>query len=168
VSAALRLLALTAVNVVLLLGVLRLLAMPVDVTPTPPGGARGGTARPADAGGALDLSGVERNQVLARPLFAPDRRPWQPPPTLRVVDVVDEAVEVVDTPPPDLLLLGVAIAGGRASVLIGDMDGNTEPEWVAEGDTVLGWTVTAVSGQSVTLSGGGQEVSLSLYPAAGE
>jgi hypothetical protein len=48
------------------------------------------------------------------------------------------------------------------------MDGNTEPEWVAEGDTVLGWTVTAVSGQSVTLSGGGQEVSLSLYPAAGE
>jgi hypothetical protein len=166
-SAALRLILLTAVNAVLVLGVLRLLAMPVDVTPTPPGGGRQAAGAAAPDGAAPDLSGLDRTQVLARPLFAPDRRPWQPPPAPEVVEVLAEEPEVVAEPPPDLVLLGVAISEGRAAALIGDLGGMAEPAWVSEGETVLGWTVGAVTGQAVTLTGDGREVALTLYPGAG-
>lgn len=157
---------LAAVNVLLVLGVLRLLAMPVDVSPTPPRIGRG--ALPAADGSlaALDLTSLEHNQALSRPLFAPDRRPWQEPMAPETFETFEEP-EMTYEPeaaPPELSLVGIGIANGRASALLLDpMQG--EPEWVAEGDSIARWTVRAVSDRSVTLEGDGGTVSLSLYPS---
>jgi hypothetical protein len=160
---------LVALNALVVLGVVRLLATPVDVSPTLPAGSRGGTAPGAGADpGALDLSGLDYNQVLARPLFAPDRRPWQEPESPEMVELAPEP-EIFDetAAPAELQLIGIGIANGRASALIVDPAGG-DPEWVAEGDSIADWTVGTISEQSVVLEGAGGAVSLNLYPDAPE
>jgi hypothetical protein len=170
-SPALRLLPLLGLDAALAATLLWLFANPVDVAPVAP---RDGhllvlEERQPESDGAErpDFSGLARNQVVARPLFAPDRRPWlppAPPPEPVTIEIEPDVEPAPDLElPPDFILLGIGIANGEARALLLDQNA-ADSVWVTEGESVGGWIVTAISDQSVTVEQDGRALSLTLYP----
>jgi hypothetical protein len=167
VSVAGRLLLTLAANAGLAVALAVLLATPVDVSPILPTEqhrlALADESSGPDEAGRLDFSGLDRNQVIARPLFSMERRPWQPPPEPAAAPVAAVAPEPEQV--QDVVLLGVGIAGGRARALLMRADG-TESAWVTEGETIWDWTIGEISDQSVAIEHGDRDLSLRLYPTA--
>ena len=102
---------------------------------------------------------LDREMALGRPLFSPDRRAWQPPPPPPVVEVA--APQPEETVVADFVVAGLGVARGRAKAFL--TDGNGEAiGWVAEGDTVMDWTVVAIAGRAVTFRQADREVAFEL------
>ena len=141
---------------------------PVDITPVASGkGHDGGLA---SAAGALEFPEAGNfSETFERPLFTPMRRkfvapPAGPPP----VAVVAAAVE--QTPPPPEAtpaaapaLLGISIHGGAAKALM-RVAGSETAIWYGSGETVDGWTVSAIDKDQAVLERNGKVARVPLYP----
>ena len=124
----------------------------------------------ADTGGnteqAADLSEPSFVETFSRPLFAKDRRRWEPPPPSkpppkRIAQPKKPAVRQIDR--PDFNLIGISISDGAAKALV-RRNSALEPVWVSEGETVGGWIVSAIDNQSIIFRQEDQTVSIDLYP----
>lgn len=88
-------------------------------------------------------------QSVARPLFHPDRRPFDPP-----KPVVAAALPVVQAPALEadkLQLIGVMLTGSdkyRALIRNGEDAG----EWLVVGDQIQGWKLRAIAPDGVVLA----------------
>ena len=118
---------------------------------------------PAGSGDAVrpGLAAYELEHAVTRPLFSPDRRPWQLP--VQVVEREPEAAPVVEPEvEADFVLIGIGIARGQARALLTSGAGE-DLGWVTQGETVLNWTVSAIFERSVTMARAEREVSLNLH-----
>lgn len=169
------LLAMTAASLALVLANVGLSRLAVDTSPIlddarspKPAGIGASSAEAPQAAAARDLS-----ELIARPLFSPDRRryapaPPPPPPPAEPPPVVVEVAPPppVAAPPPDLQLLGVSLSAGVPSALLAG-GGGSAPMWLREGASIEGWTLVDVASGGASLESGGQRIELALYPKSG-
>ncbi|MDX8525887.1 hypothetical protein RFM68_15345 [Mesorhizobium sp. MSK_1335] len=145
---------------------------PVDISPTAPSAQRnmrelqaGTTGLPA----AADSTGFA--ETFARPLFTPTRRKFIPvaegaPQAQVASDPIPPAQPVASAPPaPAPALLGISINGAGARVLL-KAAGTEQANWYGSGETVDGWTVSAVDKDAATLQRDGKAARILLYPPA--
>lgn len=163
---AMLLLAAAAVAVMASIGAARLIWHPLPIsiesrTWAPP--SSGQTAVPAFTMPPI----TAYPETLARPVFFEGRKFPTPEP-------VKAKVEPATPPTPapvepafnaaELKLHGIVAADGRFRALI---DGPAIPlDWLTEGATVRGWTLTRIEPQRVTFSAGSTSIQLDLYPRA--
>lgn len=96
--------------------------------------------------------------ITARPLFAVNRRPYQPPPA----PVEEEAVAASETvEPPAVQLVGVMLTDFERSALF---SGEGSTRWVFEGQAIEGWQVSVIEPGYAVLSRDGLETRLTLRP----
>lgn len=109
-------------------------------------------ARPA-------LPETDHSALTTRPLFAPTRRPVIPEP-----EPIAEAPKEVAPPPPsapDVTLTGIVGSDGAKRALLSiDED---PAEWFTLGDSINGWTISAMGSDWVLLSNGGQNLRVELF-----
>jgi hypothetical protein len=120
---------------------------PTGESETPAASAQQAPATPAaPASPDTGRSEVWSATLLARPLFAPDRRP--------VAEAPSPAVVAHDTPLPRLS--GIVLSPNlRFAIFEGDHA--TRAIVVADGGTIAGWTVAAIAPNAVTLSRDGSQ-----------
>lgn len=94
-----------------------------------------------------------------RPLFAPSRRPPPPPPQ---AFVAPPASTEVDTPPPDLRLVGVVAGVDKAVAILRRPAGGSSLS-LKIGDVVGTWRVHAIGPDRATLREGTREVTYRLF-----
>lgn len=102
---------------------------------------------------ALDLPGAERFAlVIEHNLFSPARAP-----------VTETGAEVEAIPDvPDLELVGVVLMDGGGQAILHPGNASAETLLLTLGAEYQGWTVTALSARSVTLSNGEDDVTYIL------
>jgi hypothetical protein len=107
---------------------------------------------------------LELSEALKHPVFRQSRRPFDPV-QVTVAEVVQEPAPQPAAPPPDasqLSVRGILIEGPLKQALI------VTPEapdgiWMTLGAEVLGWKITELGPNGVTLKAGQQGVDLKLY-----
>jgi hypothetical protein len=171
VSGPLRLLGIAGANAVIFSLLWWVASTPLDISPIAWKKAHEGLIDPkGDAGQRLDFARLEPVHAYSRPLFSPDRRPWEPPPpppapkkkpAARQQQPVAQVLE-----PPPFRLVGVSIPNGAAAKALLRRDSDPEPGWVAEGGNLEGWIVEKIDLQSIVLQQNGQSFSIDLYPEA--
>jgi hypothetical protein len=149
------------------------LASTMDPTLSPSMETASGTAHTAlrkdkSAPGTKPLSAYQT--TLNRPLFFKARKPYTPPPSpspppppVTVAAPAPPPAPPSPIPDPELTLAGVTITAGVRKAYLAQRGNATEGSWVAEGETVLGWQVSAIHEQSIALRHGSRTVELSLY-----
>lgn len=135
---------------------------------SPPGGSPQAGAEPPSlstgARSAADARTTEtaladREDVLARPLFRADRRPWQPSPrgalTPSAVPVPEAAIAEKQLPPLDLRLVGLVRAGeaGRALIRLGATPATRS---FGRGDIIGGWRLIDIGRDRIVLEALGE------------
>jgi hypothetical protein len=162
---------LVTMNVALGAELALLVTSPAEPTATLEAGdlqlARGAPAPERTAALRPGISATDRHHALTRPLFSPDRRPWVPPVEARAAPEPEPAYEPELEPEADFVLIGIGVARGRARALLTSGAGD-DLGWVAEGDTVMDWTVTAISDRSVTIERAEHKMSLDLHADASQ
>lgn len=142
---------------------------PVDISPLSP--SQRSTPKAAAAGSSETVPDVAAfSETFERPLFSPTRRKFVPAPVEQKPIAV--AAKPVSQPEPQPAaapvaapsLLGVSINGGTARALL-QAAGGGAAVWYASGETVDGWTVSAIDRDQAILRREGQEARISLYPA---
>ncbi|MER9934320.1 hypothetical protein [Mesorhizobium sp. M0088] len=143
---------------------------PVDITPVVSG--KGHDGGPASTAGALQFPEAgDFSETFQRPLFTPTRRKFVPPPVApQPVEVAVAPVEQPPTPPPQEVapavapsLLGISIHGGAAKALL-RVAGSDAAIWYASGETVDGWTVSAIDKSQAVLERDGKVARIPLHP----
>jgi hypothetical protein len=147
----------------------------IDVSPIRPQESSGGASASAETSGVpADPISDDLSQSLLRPIFHASRRPFVARPMeietepFETAEPVDEAPETASyeeltTPPPGIALAGVNLSESSQSALLG-VDGSDTMIWVPLGGSFEGWTITAVTKESVTIADGNQRAKISLYP----
>jgi hypothetical protein len=118
------------------------------------------------------------NDILARPLFLPDRKPFQPPPPEPPpppMDVSTPQVTAPTVPPPapaapepapppplNASLKGVLITDALDKAYIVSPDA-PDGMWFTVGSEISGWKLTKIRNSEVTLVSGEQNQTLQLY-----
>jgi hypothetical protein len=98
---------------------------------------------------------------VERPLFSRSRRPFVAPPP----DVTEPAPQIAEpvqvAAEPQFTLQGVYIQGSvrRALILLAQ----SQAQWQSVGDDVLGWNITEIGPNEITLEARGQSRRLKLY-----
>lgn len=104
--------------------------------------------------------------ITNRPLFEQTRRPVsqdappEPEPEVEVEEVAAPAAPE-QIPPPDLRLLGVLSGGARNSALL-SLAGD-DAQWLSEGATLEGWTLSEIAPDHVLLTENKRELRVELY-----
>lgn len=123
----------------------------------------------ADAGTLADASS-DRDEVLARPLFRPDRRPWQPIPAapfrLSAAPAPPPVVEP-PLPPPDIRLVGLVRSGETVRALIRSGAAPAARSYV-RGDLIGGWRLSEVGRDRIVLEARGERREVMLDRARGD
>jgi hypothetical protein len=88
----------------------------------------------------------EFNEISARPLFFPSRRPFVPPDA-------PAATQAAVPPPIGVELIGVLLTEQERAALV-QPQGEAEAHWLHEGQTVAGWSVEEIAADHVTLRDG--------------
>lgn len=96
--------------------------------------------------------------ITARPLFAVDRRPYEPPPAPAEEQAVAEPESIE---PPAVQLVGVMLTDFERSALF---SGDGSARWVFEGQAIEGWQVDVIEPGYALLSRDGLETRLPLRP----
>ncbi|MEZ5810812.1 MAG: hypothetical protein R3D45_05285 [Rhizobiaceae bacterium] len=145
-------------------------ASPLEMSPV----LNGARAAKQLAGGETDddNAGIGRIeeltfvQAFSRPLFRPDRRKFEPPkpkPKPKPAKVAKKQPPKMQVPPPTFRVVGISInAAGARALIVGGPGG--QPQWFAEGEAIGPWKLAAIENETVTLTHGAGEVSISLYP----
>jgi hypothetical protein len=161
-------LAIAAGIAVLVLVNVALYNTPVDITPIASG--KGHDGGPASAAGALQLPEAgDFSETFQRPLFTPSRRKIIPPPP--VPQPLDVAVAPVEQAPAPVdvasaaapSLLGISIQGGAGKALL-RVAGSDAAVWYTSGETVDGWTVSAIDKDQAVLERDGKVARIQLHP----
>jgi hypothetical protein len=110
-----------------------------------------------------------------RPLFSPTRRKWvdpvPPPPAApepTTQPVVAEPLPVpaaIQTPPPDVTLIGIEKSPSGAKALL-MKSGGSDALWLKNGEQLEGWAIHAIDASSVEMTLGERKIKLELYPQA--
>ncbi|AZO32534.1 hypothetical protein EJ071_37960 [Mesorhizobium sp. M1B.F.Ca.ET.045.04.1.1] len=113
-----------------------------------------------------DMSGLA--ETFERPLFSPTRRkfvpaPAEPKPAEVATAPAAPSPQETAAPVAAPSLLGISISVGNARALL-RVDGGAAANWYANGETVDGWTVSAIDKDEAVLTRSGREARLSLYP----
>ncbi|MER8805105.1 hypothetical protein [Mesorhizobium sp. M0998] len=153
---------LVAVNVVLY-------NTPVDTAPIGSAKARDGALAPSSPGSLQIAHLGDYTETFERPLFSPTRRQVVPDPVEpQPVEVASAAVEQPAAqniaPPVAPSLLGISIHGGSAKALL-RIAGAESAFWYGNGETVDGWTLSAIDKNQAVLEREGKITRLSLYPS---
>jgi hypothetical protein len=128
--------------------------MPIEIAPIEPPDRQMPVKMPV----LPDISAVsgahEAADILSRPLFRQDRRPFVPPiaapePEIRAEPAQEDQV-ARDLPLPNLVLAGVNLGPEAASALVRDSDHETTG-WLRIGDQVAGWRLKAVNEAAIIL-----------------
>lgn len=160
-------LAIVAGMAVLVLVNVALYNTPVDITPISSG--KGHDGGPASAAGSLEFpTAGDFSETFQRPLFTPMRRKIIPPPAPPPVEVavapVEQAPAPVDVAPGAApSLLGISIQGGAGKALL-RVAGKDEAVWYTSGETVDGWTVSAIDRDQAVLERDGKVARILLNP----
>ena len=93
---------------------------------------------------------------VERPLFSPSRRMPRAP------DVEDAAPVEAAAPSVDLKLLGVTTSPDGSVALI-SAGGDTASQSLKQGESLEGWTITAINPSNVTLAKNGETMDLSIF-----
>lgn len=147
------------------------LNMPIDITPV----ANTDAPRPvageiaAKAAPSVPIEALPNfAETLARPLFAPQRRPDPPvadKPPEKVPEQVAEAQPAEVAPSvAGLRLVGMMQTGPsahRAMIRAGEKGAGS---WMAVGDEIEGWRLSSIEKDRVRLEHDGQSAELRLYP----
>ncbi|MER9683891.1 hypothetical protein NKJ23_32275 [Mesorhizobium sp. M0184] len=142
---------------------------PVDIAPIVSAKGRDGGLAPSSPG-SLQIPEVgDFSETFERPLFSPTRRKFVPEPVEpQPVEVASVAVEqpaaqnVAPAVAPSLL--GISIHGGSAKALL-RIAGADVALWYGNGETVDGWTLSAIDKNQAVLEREGRITRLSLYPS---
>jgi hypothetical protein len=94
-------------------------------------------------------------EIVARPLFSPSRRP--------VVAVEQEAAPAPVEALPALVLIGVLLTDQQRAALMQPADGG-EPSWVREGSDVQGWRIEKIERNRVHLRANDRLDTVELRP----
>lgn len=162
--------AIGGVMVVLALANLYMLGRPIDTSPILNGAraakqlAGGATADETEGTGHIEeLTFV---QTFSRPLFSQTRRKFQPPkpkPKPEPAKVAKQQPAKKPVQPPKFRVVGISInVGGSRALIVGGPVG--KPQWFLEGEDIGRWKLAAIAGEAITVTQGGQEVSIALYP----
>lgn len=114
-----------------------------------------------DNGSFPSKSMSDYDTMLARPVFFKTRSPYVPPPP----SVPSKPAPAPQAPfvDPGLSLTGVIVNKQlRKAYVIAK--GDTQGKWLAEGDSIVGWAVQAITPTSVTLKQSDRSIELNLYP----
>jgi hypothetical protein len=101
--------------------------------------------------------------TLSRPIFWRSRRAPPPSPSSRKTDQAAQAGGSAT----GLTLSGIVKIGEQARAFL-VAPGSTEGRWIAQGETIEGWTVDEIADLEVTISDGAQASRLRLYADASE
>lgn len=105
-------------------------------------------------------------QALARPLFAPDRRPKKPTPAVfaRLTERKQPSIRPEPAPEPvvKFTLHGVGLWNGHRAALIAT-DPGQQAEWIRSGDIVAGWQLREISHDRVLLAKKAKSMLIKLY-----
>ncbi|RWC49869.1 MAG: hypothetical protein EOS55_04620 [Mesorhizobium sp.] len=141
---------------------------PVDITPIASGKAHDGSL--ASAAGSLQFPEAgDFSETFQRPLFTPTRRKIVPPPAAPQPVEIAVAPAEQPAPPPEAAsavapsLLGVSRNGGAAKALL-RVAGSDAAVWYGNGETVDGWTVSAIDKDQAVLERDGKVARILLYP----
>lgn len=145
-------------------------AQPVGQGGDVPGPESAPSSRPSPTGpeeGLLVADGAAiTDEVIARPLLAPSRRPVSAAPaipeqTAPAPTVPDEQAPAAP-PQPVVMMKGYIWDGQAAQALL--LWGEGSPaEWFRIGATRDGWTISRITSTSVTLSSGASDFTINLY-----
>lgn len=106
-------------------------------------------------------------ETFARPVFSPTRRPFAPPPP----PAPPAPEPVVEPPPPQpvaapdasqLQLKGIMFAGATARALVVSPE-SPSGQWLTVGSTIMGWKLTRIGDDVVSLDAGTATAELKLY-----
>lgn len=87
--------------------------------------------------------------MVVRPLFAPDRRPYDPGVEISMLPPPGAIAETVDSPnPPAVRFIGTIIEDGQVRALVGD---EFSVRGVTIGEELEGWTVIDVEARRLML-----------------
>jgi hypothetical protein len=124
--------------------------------------------QPTESFMPIGLTGPEKQLELSeaktRPLFRQSRRPFDPVPAM-VAEAVQEPAPQPPTPPPDasqLSVRGILIEGPSRQALIVTPEA-PDGVWMTLGMDVMGWKITGLGPNGVTLKAGQQGIDLKLY-----
>lgn len=106
-------------------------------------------------------------QFATRPLLAEGRKPFVPALAEQPAEVeptpAPAAPAIVETlQPPQIRLLGIMEREAVRRALVAE-DGTGEQHWLAEGEVVQGWTLTAVDDDQIRLQVGDVEITFNLF-----
>lgn len=105
---------------------------------------------------------LEIVESLERPLFSPTRTMYRPPETPASSETLPPPAALVEMLPPTLRLHGIReIAGVRAGLVSLGPSGNEE--WIVQGSSIQGWTISEITRDTLTLSHESQIKSYSLF-----
>lgn len=107
-------------------------------------------------------------EILDRPLFMADRRPYVPAPDRAESETT---VQTKKAKPPGRLnehrLMAVIITPDQQIALI-QRSGESRPQYVRMGETLDGWTLTAIEKEHITLTHGAESHNLLLTVASSD
>lgn len=116
--------------------------------------------RKAEAIALLPLSSYE--EIVARPLFRPDRRPPDPAEAISEAQQAAAQAQQAQVHIEELFSLnGVVVTKGKTVALLQDIKNNKSVR-VSEGEKLEGWRVERVLPESVLFSNNGRSESLEL------
>lgn len=153
-------------------------ATPFDISPIEPPHVRAGAPLPATAAPTLPETAEDAPstaEMLARPLFRPDRRPYMAKPAVAETAPPAEpprpAEAVAEPPlarPAGLRLVGIfGVKTGDRQALI-KTDGWRDARLLAPGADVEGWTLVRIDMTSATLSSREETLRLELFSSAAD
>ncbi|WFU66683.1 hypothetical protein [Bradyrhizobium brasilense] len=110
-----------------------------------------------------ELPASPGGSILSRPVFSQPRRPFQPP--LLQAQPVAAPPQPPAAVAPDIVVDGILLDGSTRKAHLRKRSGPAG-EWRLEGETLDGWTITAITASSVTLSLRDRAFTVELYPSA--
>jgi hypothetical protein len=103
-----------------------------------------------------DRAPEQSDPVLARPIFFPSRKPFEPPPL--------PAAPQPPPPDPTFVVDGIMLTGGARKAHLRqphEIDGN----WRAAGHVIDGWRIAQIDAAGIVLEQADRRLAMHLYPS---
>lgn len=100
--------------------------------------------------------------VLARPIFFPSRKPFEPPPVQ--AETPPPAAQKPPPPDPTFVVDGIMLTGGARKVHLRqphEIDG----QWHETGQVVDGWKIVQIDAAGIALEQADRRLAMHLYPS---
>lgn len=119
-----------------------------------------------------DSTAIDLSEAMNRPLFRPDRRPFDPnkiiavqptePPQSIAPAITPAMVTQDSTSPSQLSVKGISVIASQRRALIAS-EADPQGSWLDQGASINGWKVSAIHNETVELLSGSSSLKLKLY-----